>query len=90
MELFPKLDMIGDYYTKALQGSQLCQCRNIILGIHEDDIQAYNASRRDFLGEKKIGERKRRILEGCQTRRQLGRPRSVLYSILSRLETSQR
>ena len=60
MELFPKLDMIGDYYTKALQGSQLCQCRNIILGIHEDDIQAYNASRRDFLGEKKLNWRKKK------------------------------
>ena len=42
----PTFDMIGDYSTKALQGSQFRRFRNIVLGIHEDDIPAYNASLR--------------------------------------------
>ena len=54
MELFPTLDMIGDYFTKALQGSQFHRFRNIILGIHKDDIPAYNTSGRDFLEERKL------------------------------------
>ena len=40
MELCPILDMIGDYLTKSLQGSQFLLLRDIILGIHEDDIPA--------------------------------------------------
>ena len=50
----PTFDMIGDYFTKSLQGSQLCRFRNIVLGIHEDDIPAYNASRRALLEEQKL------------------------------------
>ena len=54
MEFFPTLGMIGDYFTKSLQGSQFRQFRNIILGIHEDDIPSCNASGRAFLEEKKL------------------------------------
>ena len=54
VEFFPTFDMIGDYFTKALQGSQFCRFRNIVLGIHEDDIPAYNASGRALLEEQKI------------------------------------
>ena len=54
VEFCPTLDMIGDYFTKALQGSQLRLFRNIILGIHEDEIPAYNASGRYFLEERKL------------------------------------
>ena len=38
----PTLDMIGYYFTKALQGFQFHLFRNIIIGIHEDDMPAYN------------------------------------------------
>ena len=50
----PTHDMIADYFTKALQGSQFRCFRNIVLGIHEDDIPAYNASGRDFFEEPKL------------------------------------
>ena len=49
VEICPTFDIIGDYFTKALQGSQFRRFRNIIIGIHEDDIPAYNAYGRDFL-----------------------------------------
>ena len=58
MEFCPNFDMIGDYFTKALHGSQFCRFRNIVLGIHEDDIPAYNASGRAFLEERKLNLRK--------------------------------
>ena len=54
VECFTTLEMIGDYFTKALQGSQLRRFRNIILGIHEDDIPAYNAPGRALFEELKI------------------------------------
>ena len=44
LEFCPTFDMIGDYFIKALQGYQFRQFRKIVLGIHEDDIPAYNAS----------------------------------------------
>ena len=47
----PTLDMIGDYFKKSLQGSKFCLFRNIILGIHEDDIPSYNAPGRELLEE---------------------------------------
>ena len=34
VELCPTLDIIGDYFTKALQESQLIRFLNIIIGIH--------------------------------------------------------
>ena len=49
VEFFSTFDMIGDYFTKALQGSQSRRFRNIVLGIHEGDIPAYNASVRALL-----------------------------------------
>ena len=44
VELCPTLDMIGDYFKKAMKGSQLCHFCNTILGIHQDDIPSHNAS----------------------------------------------
>ena len=54
VELYPTLYMIEDYFTKELQGSQFHRFCNIILGIHEDDILAYNASGRALLEERKM------------------------------------
>ena len=54
VEFCPTFDMIGDYFTKALQGSQFRQFCNIVLGIHEDYIPAYNTSRRALLEERKL------------------------------------
>ena len=51
MESCTTLDRIGKYFTKALQGSQLCRFWNITIGIHEEDIPSYNVSRRVFLEE---------------------------------------
>ena len=49
VKICPTFDMIGDYFTKLLQGSKFLLFRNIILGIHEDDIPDYNASGRALL-----------------------------------------
>ena len=54
VEFCPTFDIIGDYFTKALQGYQFRQFRNIVLGIHEDNIPAYNASGRALLEGKKL------------------------------------
>ena len=54
MEFCTTLDMIGDYFTKALQGSQFHLFRNIILGIHEEYIPYYNGSVRAFIEEQNI------------------------------------
>ena len=54
VEFCPTFDMIGDYFTKALQGSQFRRFCNIVLGIHEDDIPAYNESGRALLEERKL------------------------------------
>ena len=54
MEFCPNFDMIGAYFIKALKGSQFCRIRNIVIGIHEDDITAYNESVRDLLEELKL------------------------------------
>ena len=54
MEFCPTLDMIGDYFMKALQGYQFLRFRNIIIGIHEDDIPSHNASGSEFLEERKV------------------------------------
>ena len=40
IEFCPNLDMIGDYLTKSLHGSQFRRFHNIIIGIHKDDIPA--------------------------------------------------
>ena len=54
MEFCPTLDIIGYYFTKELQGYQFCRFRDIILGIYEDDIPAYNASVRALFEEQKL------------------------------------
>ena len=54
VEFCPTFDIIGNYFTKALQGSQFPQFLNIVLGIHEDDIPAYNASGRALFEERKL------------------------------------
>ena len=46
--------MIGDYFTNVLQGSQFRRFCDIVIGIHEDDITAYNASGRALLEERKL------------------------------------
>ena len=51
VEFCPTFDIIGYYFTKALQGYQFRRFCNIVLGIHEDDIPAYNASGRFLLEE---------------------------------------
>ena len=42
VEFFPTLDRFGDYFTKLLQVYQFRCFHNIIIGIREDDIPAYN------------------------------------------------
>ena len=54
VEFSPTLDTIGNYFTKALQGSQFSRFQNIIIGIHEDEIQDYNASGRSLPEEQKL------------------------------------
>ena len=49
VDLCPNLDITVDYFTKEIQVSQFRCFRSIIIGIHEDDITPYNASRRSFL-----------------------------------------
>jgi hypothetical protein len=52
VEYCPTLDMIGDYFTKPLQGSLFRKFRNTILGINEADIPTYNANARAMLKER--------------------------------------
>ena len=54
LELYPTFDMIADYFKKALHGYQFYRLRYTILGIHEDDTPAYNASGRALLEERKL------------------------------------
>ena len=49
VDFFSTFYMIGDYFTKALQGYQFRRFCNIVLGIHEGDIPAYNTSGRSLL-----------------------------------------
>ena len=54
VELCPTLDMIGDYFTKALHGSQFCRLSNTILVMYKDGIPDYNTSGRALIEEKKL------------------------------------
>ena len=54
MDSYPTMDMIGNYFTKAFQIFQFRCFRNIVIGIHEDDIHSYNVSRRGLVEERKI------------------------------------
>ena len=58
IEFCTTFDMIGGYFTKALQGSQFCQFFFLILDIREDDIPSYNASGRASIEEKKLNWKK--------------------------------
>ena len=58
----PTFDMIGDFATKSLQGSQFRRFRNVILGIHEVDIAKYNAEARAYLKKKKEEDQKEESL----------------------------
>ena len=49
VEFYPTLDIIGDYFTNALQGSQFLRFCYIILSMNENDIHSYNFSGRAFL-----------------------------------------
>jgi hypothetical protein len=53
VEYCPTLEMLGDYFTKPLQGSLFCKFRNTILGINEIDIPKYNAIARELIAERK-------------------------------------
>ena len=53
VEYCPTEDMIGDYFTKSLQGSQFRRFRNAIMGIDEVDIPRYNSEARAMLKKKK-------------------------------------
>jgi hypothetical protein len=53
VEYCPTLDMIGDYFTKPLQGSLFRNFRNTILGVNEADIPTYNAKARAMLKKRR-------------------------------------
>ena len=54
MEFGATLDMIGGNSPKSLHRSQFPRSCSIIIGIHEDDIPAYNASVRALLEVRKL------------------------------------
>ena len=45
----PTKKMIGDFFTKSLQGALFIEHRNAILGIKEDDFQLYMKQYKDFM-----------------------------------------
>ena len=49
VEFCTTLDTIRDNFTKALQGSQFCCFRNIIIGISQYYIPSYNESKRALI-----------------------------------------
>jgi hypothetical protein len=53
VEYCPTLEMLGDYFTKPLQGSLFRKFRNTILGINEADIPSYNATARKLIADRK-------------------------------------
>ena len=53
IEYCPTGNMVGDFHTKSLQGSQFCRFRDIILGIKKCDIAGYNTQARQYLKERK-------------------------------------
>ena len=53
VEFCTTLEIIGEYFKKALHGYQFCCIYNIIIGIHEYDIPSYNAPGRSFLEEQR-------------------------------------
>ena len=53
VEYCPTLDMLGDYFTKPLQGSLFRKFRNTILGINGVDVPMYNAVAQSLIAERK-------------------------------------
>ena len=53
VEYCPTMDMIADYFTKPLQGSQFRRFRNVILGIQEVNIPRYNRQAMKAMNENK-------------------------------------
>ena len=51
MEYCPTLEMIGDFFTKPLQGAQFQRFSNKILGIEEVNILEYNARAKDAIAQ---------------------------------------
>ena len=49
IEYCPTLEMIGDCFTKPLQGKQFKLFRNIILRIEEDEVPRYNTTARAYI-----------------------------------------
>ena len=60
MEFCHTLAIMGDYFTKALQGSQIHRFRYISIGIHYDEIPSHNASGRYLLEERKFKLKKKK------------------------------
>ena len=54
VEFCPTLEIFGDCFTKAFQGSKFCRFLKTIIGLHEDDIPAYNTSGIALLEELKL------------------------------------
>ena len=52
IEYCPTLDMIGDYFTKPLQGSLFRKFRNLMLGIEEADVTKYNTKAHEWIKER--------------------------------------
>ena len=53
VEYCPTIDMIAEYFTKPLQGSQFRRFRNVILGIQEVDTPRYNQQAMRAMNENK-------------------------------------
>ncbi|VEU38525.1 unnamed protein product [Pseudo-nitzschia multistriata] len=70
VEYCPTLDMIADYFTKPLQGSQFRRFRNIILGIKEHDITRYNRNAMEEINARKK-QRLAKAAEDDLTKQQL-------------------
>ena len=49
IEYCPNLDIIGDYFTKPLQGSLFQNFRNVIIGIEEADVTNYNTNSHEWI-----------------------------------------
>ena len=54
MDFYPTLDMLGGYFTKALQGSQFRYFCHIFIVVHKYDIPSYNMPVIEFIEELKI------------------------------------
>ena len=53
IEYCPTEDMIADFFTKPLQGSQFRKLRNLTLGISQEKLQQYNNDYIEYVKEEK-------------------------------------